>query len=78
MKKLLFSALTTLLISCGYNQQEQMLYDYINNGIKSTLKTEAKNVGFKIKEMKKIKEITANESAKRKIVRYILRRWRYI
>ena len=62
MKKLLFSALTTLLISCGYNQQEQMLYDYINNGIKSTLKTEAKNVGFKIKEMKKIKEITANDS----------------
>ena len=56
MKKLLFSALTTLLISCGYNQQEQMLYDYINNGIKSTLKTEAKNVGFKIKE------ITANDS----------------
>ena len=62
MKKLLFSVLATLLISCGYNQQEQMLYDYINNGIKRTLKTEAKNVGFKIKEMKKIKEITANDS----------------
>ncbi len=63
MKKfILTSVIATLLVSCGYNQQEQMLYDYINNGIKRTLKTEAKNVGFKIKEMKKIKEITANDS----------------
>ena len=56
MKKLfLTSAIATLLISCGYNQQEQMLYDYENDGFKELLKADIKDIGFKIKEIKKNK-----------------------
>ncbi|WP_454948911.1 hypothetical protein [Capnocytophaga leadbetteri] len=63
MKKLLLtSAIATLLISCGYNQQEQMLYDYENDGFKELLKADIKDIGFKIKEIKKVGEITANDS----------------
>nr|WP_314561861.1 hypothetical protein [uncultured Capnocytophaga sp.] len=63
MKKIILtSVITTLIISCGYNHQEQMLYDYVNNGTQKVINTEAKNIGFKVKEIKKIKEITSNDS----------------
>lgn len=63
MKKfILTSVIATLLISCGYNRQEQMLYDYVNDGTQKVINAEAKNLGFKVKEIKKIKEITSNDS----------------
>ena len=63
MKKVSTIAVFAALISsCGYNQQEQMLYDWVNQGTMETIKTEAKNIGFKIKEIKKVQEITAKDS----------------
>jgi lipoprotein len=63
MKKVsTIAAFAALISSCGYNQQEQMLYDWVNQGTMETIKTEAKNIGFKIKEIKKVQEITAKDS----------------
>lgn len=63
MKKLLVTfGFITLLTACGYNPQEQMLYDYVNDGIKKVLNTEAKEIGFKIIEFKEVEKITAKDS----------------
>lgn len=62
MKRIVLTTITALLVACGYNKEEQMLYDYVNDGVKKALNTDVKNIGFKIVEFKKIQEITAKDS----------------
>ena len=64
MKKLLL-LLTTFIItlySCGDNKEEQMLSDYMNDTTIKSLNISAKDLGFKIINLKKVREVTAKDS----------------
>ena len=64
MKKLLL-LLTTFIItlySCGDNKEEQMLSDYINDTTIKTVNISAKDLGFKITNLKKVGEVNAKDS----------------
>lgn len=63
MKNLLFTiGIAALLTSCGYNKQEQMLYDYVNGNVQKLFNVDVKELNFKVKDIKKVKEITAADS----------------
>jgi hypothetical protein len=64
MKKLLL-LLTSFIItlySCGDNKEEQMLSDYMNDTTIKSLNISAKDLGFKIINLKKVREVTAKDS----------------
>jgi hypothetical protein len=58
---LLFIA--TLIVSCGKNKGEQMLYDYQQNNVKA-LNFDLADLDFEIKKVEKITDITASDSLK--------------
>jgi|TARA_B110000879_G_C10871778_1_gene393277 hypothetical protein len=64
MKKLLVisTAFIMTLLSCGENKEEQMLSNYMNDNTIKTLNISAKDLGFKIINLKKVSEVTAKDS----------------
>jgi hypothetical protein len=64
MKKItLLLLVTTLMISCGKNKSEQMLYDYQQKNVKA-LNFDLADLDFKIQKVEKIADITAADSLK--------------
>ena len=64
MKKITLLLLTaTLIVSCGKNKGEQMLYDYQQNNVKA-LNFDLADLDFEIKKVEKINDITASDSLK--------------
>jgi PBP1b-binding outer membrane lipoprotein LpoB len=64
MKKLtLLLLIATLIVSCGKNKGEQMLYDYQQNNVKA-LNFDLADLDFEIKKVEKINNITASDSLK--------------
>jgi len=55
--------LTTLIVSCGKNKGEQMLYDYQQNNVKA-LNFDLADLDFEIKKVEKVNDITASDSLK--------------
>jgi hypothetical protein len=53
----------TLIVSCGNNKEEQMLYDYQQKNVK-TLNFDLKDLDFEIQNIEKISDITAADSIK--------------
>ena len=64
MKKLLVISIAFImtLLSCGENKEEQMLSNYMNDNTIKTLNISAKDLGFKIINLKKVSEVTAKDS----------------
>jgi hypothetical protein len=64
MKKVtLLLLIATLIVSCGKNKSEQMLYDYQQNNVKA-LNFDLADLDFEIKKVEKINDITASDSLK--------------
>ena len=64
MKKIILHVLTALLIvSCGYNKSEQMLYNYHQKDA-AALNFDLADLDFKIEKIEKISDITAADSIK--------------
>lgn len=61
MKKYLLILGTMILISCGKNKGEQMLYKYQQENFKS-LNIDLKDLDFKIKKVERVGDITASDS----------------
>ena len=53
----------TILVSCGNNKEEQMLYDYQQKNVKS-MNFDLKDLDYKVQEIKKVTDITAADSTK--------------
>ncbi len=64
MKKItLLLLIATLIVSCGKNKGEQMLYDYQQNNVKA-LNFDLADLDFEIKKVEKVNDIKASDSLK--------------
>ena len=64
MKKItLLLLVATLIVSCGKNKGEQMLYDYQQNNVKA-LNFDIEDLNFEIKKVEKVNDIKASDSLK--------------
>lgn len=64
MKKITLLLLgATIMVSCGKNKGEQMLYDYQQKNV-SALNFDLKDLDFKIQKVEKLSDITAADSMK--------------
>lgn len=64
MKKITLLLLgVSIMVSCGKNKGEQMLYDYQQKNV-SALNFDLKDLDFKIKKVEKLSDITASDSMK--------------
>jgi hypothetical protein len=64
MKKIILLLIGTfLMVSCGKNKEEQMLYDYQQKNVKS-LNFDLDDLDFKIYKVEKVADITASDSLK--------------
>lgn len=64
MKKIILLLIGTfLMVSCGKNKEEQMLYDYQQKNAKS-LNFDLDDLDFKIDKVEKVADITASDSLK--------------
>ena len=62
MKKITLLLLgATIMVSCGKNKGEQMLYDYQQKNV-SALNFDLKDLDFKIQKVEKLADITAKDS----------------
>ncbi len=64
MRKILVVAMAVLAVSCGYNKEEQMLYNYVQKGMKENLNVELSDLNFQIKNIKKVADVKALDSMK--------------
>lgn len=62
-RNILLLLVATLMISCGKNKSEQMLYDYQQKNVKS-LNFDLADLDFNIQHVEKVKDITATDSLK--------------
>jgi len=61
--KLLAVGFTIVLASCGKSKEEQLLYDYQSDNVKSGLNMNVEDLNFEIHEIKEVGKITALDSA---------------
>jgi len=64
MKKItLLLLIATLIVSCGKNKGEQMLYDYQQNNVKA-LNFDLADLDYEVQKIEKITDITSSDSLK--------------